>query len=352
MRKQDRIKVLMVGPDRSVHGGISGVVNHYYEAGLDRKIDLCYIGTMVDGSRLRKLLKAVKAFLIFCLKVPCFQIVHVNVASDSSYYRKSFFIKTAKLFQKKIVIHQHGGDFPNFYNKQLNKRGKEQVQKVFAMADRFLVLSSEWKKFFSCIVEESKIIVFPNAIPIPPVVEKQYGQHKILFLGRLCKTKGIKELLVAMEELLKEYPDLRLYLGGVWEDKELKALAADHSSHVTDLGWITGEEKNRYLSECDLFVLPTYFEGQPVSVLEAMAYSCAVVASEVGGIPQMIEDGRTGILIKPRDVSSLKDGLRGALGDTKLCARLGENARKKVETVFSIEKSMGRLLEIYEMILA
>lgn len=349
---ENKMKVLMVGPDRSVHGGISGVVNNYYEAGLNRKIDLCYIGTMVEGNKFRKFLKAVNALLLFCLKVPFFQIVHVNVASDSSYYRKSFFIKVAKAFGKKIVIHQHGGDFENFYNKQLNSRGRKSVRKVFSMADAFLVLSPVAKQFFSGIVDGNKIVVFPDAIRIPPRIEKQYGQHKLLFLGRLCKAKGIEELLKAVEELIKEYPDMRLYLGGVWEEQELKALSDAHAAYVEDLGWITGKEKSKFLTECDLFVLPSHFEGQSVSILEAMAYSCAVVASDVGGIPQMIEDGETGILIRPGDAASLKDGLGKALKDKALCARLGVNARRKVEVVFSIEKNMEELLLIYEKILA
>ena len=65
MSRQNKIRVLMVGPDRSVHGGISGVVNNYYEVGLDQRIDLCYIGTMVEGSKIRKLVQAVKAFFQF-----------------------------------------------------------------------------------------------------------------------------------------------------------------------------------------------------------------------------------------------------------------------------------------------
>lgn len=343
-----KIKVLMVGPDRSVHGGISGVVNNYYEAGLDEKIDLCYIGTMVEGNKLRKLLKALTAFILFSVRVPFFQIVHVNVASDSSYYRKSFFIKAAKLFRKKLVIHQHGGDFENFYHKQLSGRGRGRVQKNFSMADVFLVLSPAAKQFFSEIVEENKIVVFPDAIPIPPEVKKKYGQHRILFLGRLCRAKGIEELLKAVTELAKEYPDIKLYLGGIWEDQELRALAVGNASHVVDLGWITGKAKDRYLRDSDLFVLPSYFEGQSVSILEAMAHSCTVVASDVGGIPQMIEDGKTGILVRPKDAGSLQDGLQRALEDERLCAQLGANARRKVEAGFAIEKNMEKLLQIYE----
>ena len=137
----DRIKVLMVGPDRSVHGGISGVVNNYYDAGITEKVDLNYIGTMVEGSKLRKLWQAVKAYIKFLKLLPEYPIVHVNVASDSSYYRKSLFIKAAKRAGRKIVIHQHGGDFETFYEKEQNDRGRARIRQVLGMGDVFLVLS-------------------------------------------------------------------------------------------------------------------------------------------------------------------------------------------------------------------
>ena len=144
MSRQNKIRVLMVGPDRSVHGGISGVVNNYYEAGLDQRIDLCYIGTMVEGSKIRKLVQAVKAFFQFLVRLPGYEIVHVNMASDSSYYRKSIFVRTAKAAKKKIVIHQHGGDFEGFYDRELSDKGREKVRKVLSMGDAFLVLAPPW----------------------------------------------------------------------------------------------------------------------------------------------------------------------------------------------------------------
>lgn len=351
MEEQKKIKVLMIGPARSVHGGISGVVNNYYDAGLNQKIELYYIGTMVDGSKLRKLWQAVKAFFMFCMKASKYQIIHVNVASDSSYYRKSFFIKAAKILGKKIVIHQHGGNFEEFYYKQLNDKGRSKLKRIFSMGNVFLVLSPEWKKIFSEIVDVNKIIVFPNSIKVPPIGEKKYGQHKLLFLGRICKEKGIGELFEVLPQLIEKYPDIQVYLGGIWEDKELEKTAGSYSKNVTFLGWVSGEDKNKYLELCDIFVLPTYFEGQPVSVLEAMACSCAVVASDTGGIPQMIEDGQTGILIEPKNPGSLAEGLFKVLEDVDFCRRLGENAYEKVKAEFSIENSMDKLLEIYRKVL-
>lgn len=344
------MKVLMIGPDRSVHGGISGVVNNYYEAGLDRKIELRYIGTMVEGSKGKKLWQAVKAFIRFLFALPQYDIVHVNMASDASYYRKSIFIRAAHFFGKKIVIHQHGGDFEKFYYRDLSEKGRRSVQRVLNMADAFLVLAPVWKTFFGKIIGEDIITVLPNAIRVMPKAEKQYGQHKVLFLGRLCREKGIRELLACMPKLKEKYPDVMLYLGGVWEEQELEREAARHPDCVKWLGWISGEEKQKYLEKCDIFTLPTYFEGQSVSILEAMAASCAVVASETGGIPMMIVGDENGIFIQPGSMESLLTGLDKVLSDTALCKRLGEKARATVEKDFSVEDNMRRLLQIYERI--
>ena len=350
MMERNRRKVLMVGPDRSVHGGISGVVNNYYEAGLDRRIDLCYIGTMVEGSKWRKLFRALKAYLHFLARLPGYDIVHVNMASDSSYYRKSFFIRTAKGCRKKVVIHQHGGNFPEFYEKQLSEKGRRRVKKVLSMGDAFLVLGKAWKDFFGTIIGQDRITVLPDAIQIPERGDKQYGVHKILFLGRLCEAKGIGELLAVMPRLRERYPDVHLYLGGIWEDRNLQAQALSMSEYVTDLGWVSGAEKQKYLMECDIFVMPSYFEGQSVSILEAMAASCGIVASNTGGIPDMIIEGETGLFARPEDTETLEKGLAKLLGEPKLCRTLGENARRKAAAEFSMEKNMGQLLAIYEAV--
>lgn len=343
------VKVLMLGPARSVHGGISGVVNNYYEAGLNKRIDLTYIGTMVEGSKIRKLLQAAFAYLQFLFQVKNCDIVHVNVASDMSYVRKAFFIRKAKKLNKKIVIHQHGGDFQGYYA-GLPKSKQEKVKEIFSMGDVFLVLAPVWKEFFGQIVEKEKIVVFPNSVRVPEKFSKEYGQRKLLFLGRICKDKGVGELLDAFSAIREENIACELFLGGIWEDKDLKEQIESYPEGIKYLGWISGEQKEKYLKECDIFVLPSYFEGQPVSILEAMSYSCAVAASDVGGIPQMVVDGQTGVLFEPKDVNSLKEGLLRLLKDEDFCKRLGENAREKIQKEFSIERNIEELLAIYERI--
>lgn len=346
----EKIKVLMIGPDRSVHGGISGVVNNYYEAGIEEKIQLTYIGTMVEGSKLRKLLQAVSAYLQFCRALKDNTIVHIHMASDSSYYRKSFFIKKAKRAGKKIVLHQHGGNFEAFYTEQ-DEKNKIRIQQILNLADVMLVLSPVLKDFFEKIMEPSRVILFPNAIEIPKAYEKEYGKKRILFLGRLCKEKGIEELLEIMPELHEKYPEMKLLLGGIWEEESLRKKAESFPEYVTYLGWIEGEAKRDYLSLSDIFVFPTYFEGQPVSVLEAMAFGCAVAASETGGIPQMIQHQENGLLFEPKNAEALKEALETLLGNEEICKKLGANARETVKKEFSIEDSIKKLVEIYHGIM-
>lgn len=345
------IRVVMIGPARSVHGGISGVVNNYYEAGLDKKVNLRYIGTMVEGGRLRKLMQAGIAWLRFVAALPGCDIVHVNMASDNSYRRKSVFIKTAKKFGKKIVIHQHGGDFETFYRKEQGERGRERIRRVLGMGDAFLVLAPAWKEFFGEMIRRDRITVLPDAIAIPAAYEKSYGSHDVLFLGRLCREKGIGELLSCVPALVKEFPDFHLYLGGIWEDEELRRLSEQDKDHVTWLGWVSGKEKKKWLRRCPVLTLPSWFEGQSVSLLEAMTNYCGIVAADTGGIPQMILPEKTGILVPVKDASALRESLARLLRDKELCRKFGNAARKKAETEFGIEENMRTLLGIYEKVL-
>lgn len=344
------MKVLMVGPARSVNGGISAVVNNYYKVGLDEKIELSYIGTMEDGTKLHKLKVALCAYVSFIKEVRAYDIVHVHMASDSSLYRKIPFMYMAKWFGKKLIIHQHGGNFAEFYYSQCSAKRQKFIEKALNKADAFLVVASYLADIFENIVPKEKIAVLPNAIEVPLSYEKKNPGQKVLFLGRLCKEKGIRELLEVATELKEEYKDLEVYLGGVWEDRDLKEIADKNSTFVYQLGWIENQEKEKYLNLCNIFALPTYFEGLPMSLLEAMAHGCTCIASAVGGIPQVMEDGKDGILIQPKDKEALKTALRMLLSDTGIQENLRQEAFQKVRQEYDLQKSVEKLVYIYKQI--
>ncbi len=338
----------MIGPDRSVHGGISGLVNGYYHVGLDEKVNLKYIGTMKEGTKLKKLLVACFAYARFFLCVGRYDVVHVNVASDNSFWRKALFIKCAKRRGKKIVIHQHGGNIEEYY-KKLDEKGKESVKSIFGMADVLLVLTDKLNDFFGTIVDKAKIRILPNGVSTQDVdvdvTEKDYT--KILFLGRICRNKGMSELFAAMDEIHEKRPEITLYLGGIYEDDEYRSEVEKRSSYVKTLGWVMGTLKDEWLDKCGIMVLPSYFEGFPISVIEGMLHGCAVISTDVGGIPEAIEDGVSGILIKPKDVKGLKDAIESVAGDKEFAERLSRGGIKTAKEKFSLEKNLQKLVEIY-----
>ena len=349
----DRIKVLMVGPDRGVHGGISAVVNGFYDAGLDRKVNLKYIGTMKEGSRIKKLLVAGFAFARFLFSLPSADIVHVHFSSDMSVMRKSYFISAAHKFGKKLVLHQHGGDFKTFYGKELDDRGRLRVKKTLEMGNIMLVLTQSWKEFFSEIAPSQKILVFPNGVHTvgTDICNDKKDYNKILFLGRICKDKGVSELLDAVSEIHKEKSDVKLYIGGIFEDAEYKSRIEECKEFVEYLGWVAGEEKEKLLSECGILALPSYFEGFGIVVIEAMVKETAVVASDVGGIPDIITNGEDGVLVPPMDAKALKVALLNLIDSPITAQKLGEKGRQKVLEMYSVEKNIENLQKIYEDLL-
>ena len=119
------------------------------------------------------------------------------------------------------------------------------------------------------------------------------------------------------------------------------------ADHVELLGWVRGEDKERLLATAVLYVLPSYNEGLPVSVLEAMAAGLPILTTPVGGIPEAVTDGVEGFLVEPGDVRTLADRLERLLADADLARRMGVAARHKVEAAFSANAVVPQLEAMY-----
>lgn len=348
-------RVLMIGAGRDVRGGVSSVVNGYYEAALDEACELTYLPTMEDGSQWKKLWVAVRARIRFEGLLPKHDILHVHMSSDKSFFRKALFIRRAKRAGKKIIIHLHGSTFDLFYKERCSDRQRTQVRRIFAMADRVIALSEDWKRFLvESICAAEKIEVMYNGVIMPDAFQRDYENKNILFLGRLGERKGIYDLLAVLPELLKKYPDAQVYLGGDGEVKAVEEICRRDAmtSQVHLLGWVRGAEKEELLKKCSIYTLPSYHEGMPMSVLEAMSYGMAVASTYVGGIPHVIEDGENGMLCSPGSTEELCRALDGLLRDAALRRRLGEKAAQTIRERFDVGQNVKRLLALYESLLA
>lgn len=346
-------RVLMVGPGRNVMGGISTVVNSYFDLKLNERVELRYIASMEDGNKIKKLGVAVKAYLEFrkCLKD--FDIVHVHMAAQASFTRKSLFIRLAKKAGKKIIIHQHAADFDDFFFKQSDELKRQQIKEVFAMADRVIVLSEEWADFFGKhVCDEKKISIVHNGVVIPNYEKTDYTDQNVLFLGRLGERKGAYDLLKVIPDVLKRIPNARFFFGGDGEVERCKELAEKTgiADNVSFLGWIRDTEKEEYLKKCSTFVLPSYHEGMPMSVLESMSYGLATISTNAGGIPQIISQGIDGYRVEAGDLKELETTLVRVLISSNEKRILGQAARKKIVEKFNAERNIDLLCTLYQKV--
>lgn len=347
------LKVLMIGPGRNVMGGISTVVNNYYQLGLDKKIKLKYISTMEDGNKIKKIFVAGHAWIDFLKSINRFDIVHIHMAAQSSFFRKSLFVWKARKSKKKIIIHQHSADFDEFFLKQSTDKMRKYIRKIFSMADCVIVLSEEWYSFFKKnVCDGKKIVVLYNGVIIPAYKKEEYQNMNVLFLGRLGKRKGSYDLVEALPNVLKEVPEAQFFLGGDGEINKTQQIIEQKGlqNSIKLLGWLQDDQKVEYLKKCSVFILPSYQEGMPMSVLEAMSYGLAVLSTNAGGIPQIIDNGVDGVRIEAGEVDQIEKSLIELLRSIEWKKKLAQAGYEKVKKEFNAEVLTNELVQIYSEI--
>jgi glycosyltransferase involved in cell wall biosynthesis len=171
----------------------------------------------------------------------------------------------------------------------------------------------------------------------------------LLFVGRLAAIKGVSVLLDAMAQLKDAHPDARLVLigdGGERKALEAKAAALGLSDMVKFAGYRSQPEVAAALQDADVFVLPSFAEGVPVVLMEAMASETPVIAPRVAGVPELVEDGVSGFTVSPGDVDDLAAKIDALLSDPALRADMGRAGRAMVEAEFDVDAEAARMLSL------
>jgi glycosyltransferase involved in cell wall biosynthesis len=344
-------KIVMIGTHFDTMGGISSVVNVYRAAGLLDRYGIRYLATHCDGNGVQKLKVAIKAFLTFLwlLLSGKADLIHIHTSSRASFWRKLPFFLLAHWAGRKTIIHLHSGAFHQFYDK-CSPRGKATIRYVFDHASRVIVLSETWKAWARTISRNPHIVAIYNPVQVPPVERFQAAATRtVLCLGRIGHNKGSFDLISATAQVAKAVPDVQVRLGGDGELERASARAAELgiSDRLDLLGWVTGADKDRAVQSARIYALPSYNEGLPMSVLEAMAAGLPVVTTPVGGIPEAVTDGVEGYLVEPGNVAALASRLTELLQDDALASRMGQAARHKIQTTFSTDAILPRIESIY-----
>lgn len=350
------VPILMIGAHPfKVKGGVSGCVRNILSSDMGAHYSIDYLATMVDGPWLLKLGWAIRALGVFLFKLTFSRValVHIHGSKDASFYRKMIFLCLARVWKKRIIFHCHSGKFDQFYH-QGKKWQKSLIRRVLSLSNRVVVLSPHWTLFFSQIVTPSKLRVLGNAVPLTALQSKGAHSQKsadptILFAGLLTENKGIFDLISIIPQLRAQFPSVQVLLAGDGNMEKIRTLLRSNTleGSVQLLGWIDPEALIGLYHQAHLFVLPSYYEGLPMVMLEAMACGLPVVSTKVGGIPEVIENGENGLLITPGDCQALLAAVSTLLADGSLRAAMGSKNIEKIKEKYDIPVYVQTLQHIY-----
>ena len=344
-------RIIMIGTAFETRGGIAAVVNAYRAHGLFERWPIDYIATHCDGGALLKLLTAARALLALLLLIARHRraVLHVHSASRASFWRKSVFMAVGMVARCPVIFHLHGGGFARFYETECGAVGRRLVRFFLDRAAFVIVLSDRWQAWMRGITRNPRIVCIPN--PVAAVAERADTARRnlVLFLGRLERDKGVFDLLEAVSALRASIPDIRLVCAGIGDFRSVARYAGrlGIEDAVSLPGWIGSADKRLLLERAAVLVLPSYAEGLPVSLLEAMAAGVPVVATSAGGIPDVVVDGVDGFLFAPGDTAALARLLRALVLDPELGRRVASAARETVRLRFAAEGVLAQLAEIY-----
>jgi glycosyltransferase involved in cell wall biosynthesis len=345
--------VLFVGPHYNQLGGIASVLEVYARSipGFN------FISSYHKKNATYNVFYFIRSLFKFVFRLISekeIKIVHIHSAVRGSFFRKSIFLLLAKLFGKKAILHIHSGFFKKFYTE--NKRLQPFIKYILNKADVLVCLSDEWKLYYDSLIKNKKIVVINNPVLLPANMQQHaWGTPlKILFLNRIVVEKGIFDL-VNFFNINKSWltGSFKLIVAGAGNaENDFKTMVAENN--LSDLiefkGLVTGKEKDEIIKDCDLFILTSYYEGLPMSILEAMSFGKPIIASNVGGIPSVVKAGKNGWVVEAGDTKDLIKVFQEIKNNPGLLNAYSEHSFHIVRD-YSPEKVKESLNSLYETLL-
>ena len=343
-------RVLTLGEyfEDSTHGGIASVLRYYKPCFGTFN----FIPTYRDASALSKLRYDAFSLCRLWWKLLTdrnIRIVHIHTAWGGSFIKHAWYVWLAAAMGRKVVLHCHGSSFEGWYDR-LPAGRRRLVGDTFRRSGKVIALARAWKDLFVSIgVDASKVEVLNNITPCSGAGMKPLrpGEPvRFLFLGEIGPRKGVFDILEALRLIPEQKRRaLRLDIGGNRNEEQLRSRIEEYGLQqtVTFHGFVSGERKRELLQAADVFILPSFNEGLPIAILEAMSYGCAVISTPVGGIPEVVSGN--GVLVSPGDAAQIADAMQ-RLSDPGVFRPMGERSLVIVEDYYP-EAVISHLRSIY-----
>lgn len=338
--------------------GVSSVVNFI----INNNPDVTYIHFELgkkdkENGGLYRIKRIIKSYLKWrkLLAENPDAIIHYSYPlSTFSIIRDFPFLSYCITNERKLVIHIHGGLF--LTNPKIPFYLKFILKKVFSWNVPFIVLGDSEIKILKNRFGAKIVHYLPNCAELKDANEYAHETELICdkpltigYLGRIEKNKGMTELLCAFQTLQKEGIPFKLTFAGKEQnhDEYLSHFAQELGSKFHYAGLVSGKTKCDFLRCLDVFILPSYFEGLPMSLLECMSYGAVPIVTPVGSIPEVVKNGENGLFIKIKDSDSIVKIIKELNNNRPLAKKLGENARNTIFKNFSPQVYIKKLNEIY-----
>lgn len=347
--------VCLLGTSPESRGGIGTVVRGFIEDIHLDGYEYDHIVTHKDRCAGAKLAIAGTALAkcLVSMRPDCFDLVHVHSAFGASFTRSIPFIRLASQRGLPVINHIHADDWEAFYGAA--SAGKQRlIAETYGRCSKVIALSQEWADTLSAILPERKIAILEN---FTPLFEEAFSPDRlgktVVFMSRLEKIKGCDILPDICEAVIRRIPDVVFLICGEGSMRDVMMSefeARGIGGNVKFLGWIDMKRKADVLKQSSLFLLPSYGEGMPMCVLEAMGLGLPVVSTRVGGIPQIVESGENGFLLEPGDMWSIADAIVKILEDENLYAVMSKKSKMRAER-HSMRSYAEQLDAIYNEVL-
>lgn len=347
---QRRTKVLMVGPARNEQGGIATVVNDYYKAGIEDRCDITYLPCTGKGGKLKKLAQGVYALAWAKRHLGGFDVLHVHMGGGNSFARERFFAMAGVETGVPTILHVHDGLFRDTYANAPEKT-RAAYRRVFSAVDRVVALSDSWKEYFSSEISSSdNVVAIPNGIHVPESVNERKEPNTVLFLGHFDDNKNASVLIRAIAKAREIVPGIRAYFGADGDVKGAKALIAELGCEdaCSILGWVGSRDKQTLLDMCAIYCLPSKNEAFPMGLLEAMGNGLTAVVTPVGGMRDIVEDGKTGVFVPVDDVDALVEVIVRLCREKDERARIAKAGAAMVHEKYDLGTVVAELVGVYE----
>ena len=344
-----KIKVVMCGSALSNGGGVVAVTKNYLEYYDWDNVEIKYVVTHIYGSALKKILVFISAYLkiLGLLIRRQADIFHLHVCDGGPFYRKSIILFTAKLFQKKVVLHHHT-DYTEFFGSISGLKAKF-VKRALREADLNIVLGQNLIPVIKGYESMAKIQVLYNAVLQKEKYCFNQDADTILFLGWLLERKGIFDLLQAVKLIEQSLPNnIKIALCGFADDMTLMRIREyGLDERISHIGWVDGLEKKKLLGRTIVNVLPSYREGLPMTILETLAMGIPNIASKISTIPEVIKDKENVLMIEPGYINQNSDCIRTVILNEQYRRKLSEYSFDTIKDKFELKKHIDMLNSIY-----